>query len=148
MAWCWNSSWSGTSNYYPTLKFVQFHSIWWRETILSWRSFNLTSVALSSRKNYLGKPIIYIRFLVEQTIGPSFSNSIEVFCFPVLGPPYCSRPQDFRIIFCFNFHWEIRISFTSSVQIFWFFLKLTITCLLAFNFSKSHLVSYMSIWKK
>ena len=94
---------SGTSNYYPTLKFVQFRSIWWRETILSWRSFNLTSVALSSRKNYLGKPIIYIRFLVEQTIGPSFSNSIEVFCFPVLGPPIAL---------------DHRISWLSSASIF------------------------------
>ena len=66
--------------------------------------FQLDFSSLVFTEKYLGKPIIYIRFLVEQTIGPSFSNSIEVFCFPVLGPPYCSRPQDFMIIFCFNFH--------------------------------------------
>ena len=32
--------------------------------------FQLELVAFYSRKKYLGKPIIYIRFLVEQTIGP------------------------------------------------------------------------------
>ena len=49
--------------------------------------FQLDFSSLVFTEKYLGKPIIYIRFLVEQTIGPSLSNSIEAFCFPVLGPP-------------------------------------------------------------
>ena len=32
--------------------------------------FQLELVAFYSRKKYLGKPIVYIRFMVEQTIGP------------------------------------------------------------------------------